>query len=322
MRAVLFDPVSGDLARGDEALIARWQSEPQTLLWLDIAKHDPAAEKALLETTFGLHPLAVQDALRERHPPKIESFANALFILLRGLDADSADLDFGVIQLALFVGERFLITRHNKFSLSVDWLWAEVERQPACMGAGSGALALGLTNRVVRRYLDIVLALEPRLDEIENEIFARPQDRLLAELTRYKSRLRQLARIANYHLVIAKELRRDSGPFIDRRLAHEITDVYDQLERTQSLAALYYEAASDLTAGYLAVASHRLNQVMQILTVFTVIFVPLTFLAGIYGMNFDYMPELHSHIGYFVLIGVMLVVAVLQLIYFRRKGWL
>ena len=200
--------------------------------------------------------------------------------------------------------------------------WAEVERQPACMGAGSGALALGLTNRVVRRYLDIVLALEPRLDEIENEIFARPQDRLLAELTRYKSRLRQLARIANYHLVIAKELRRDSSPFIDRRLAHEITDVYDQLERTQSLAALYYEAASDLTAGYLAVASHRLNQVMQILTVFTVIFVPLTFLAGIYGMNFDYMPELHSHIGYFVLIGVMLVVAVLQLIYFRRKGWL
>ena len=322
IRVLLFDPMTGALERGDERLIERWQADRHSLLWVDIAKHDPSAERILLEGSFDLHPLAVQDALRERHPPKIERFGNALFMLLRGLDADSENIEFGVIQLALFVGERFFITRHNKPSVSVDWLWQQVEQEPGQMAAGSGALAVQLTNRVVRRYLAILLALEPRLDEIESEIFARPQDHLLAELTRYKSRLRQLARIANYHLQIARELQRDAGPFIERRLAHDITDIYEQLERTQSLAGLYFDTASDLTAGYLAFASHRLNRVMQMLTVVTVIFVPLTFLAGVYGMNFENMPELHQRFGYFFVVGVMLVVGIAQFIYFKRRDWL
>ena len=322
IRTYLFDPLRGTLMAGDESLIARWQSEAHTLLWIDIAKHDPEAEQELLQKTFDLHPLAVQDALRDRHPPKIEPFNNFLFILLRGLDADSEDIEFGVLQLAVFVGARFLVTRHNKPSVSTDSLWHEVANKPALMGEGSGALAVHLTNRLVRRYLAILLALEPRLDEIESEIFARPQDRLLAELTRYKSRLRQLRRIANYHLDIARELRADSGPFIDRRYAHEVNDIYEQLERTASLADLYYETAADLTDGYLAFASHRLNRVMQVLTVFTVIFVPLTFLAGIYGMNFENMPELHSQHGYFILIAIMAVLALIQLLYFKRKNWL
>jgi len=322
VRVFLFDPIQGRLEQGDASLIARWRAEPHTLLWCDIAKHDTAAEERLLREAFDLHPLAIQDALRDRHPPKIETFDNTSFVLLRGLDTEASNMEFGVLQLALFIGRRALVTRHSKTSVSIEWLWQEVVHAPELMREGPSGLAVRVVNRLVRRYLDILLAFEPRLDAIETEIFSRPDDRLLAELTRYKSRLRHLARIANYHLQVVGEMRRDPGDFIEARFEHEVIDIYEQLERTASLADLYYETASDLTDGYLAFASHRLNRVMQILTIFTVIFVPLSFLAGVYGMNFDNMPELHSPRGYYVLLTVMGLVACAQLAYFKLKHWL
>jgi magnesium transporter len=183
-------------------------------------------------------------------------------------------------------------------------------------------LALMLSNKLVRRYVDILLELEPRLDHLEDIMFESSNDGILAELTGYKSRLRHLARIANYHLHIATELRKYEITIFPKKLKHEIMDLYEQIERSRSLAALYYEVATDLTDGYLALASHRLNSVMKVLTIITVIFVPLTFLAGIYGMNFSNMPELGTHNGYFIVLGVMFVAAVVQLIFFRRRGWL
>jgi magnesium transporter len=190
------------------------------------------------------------------------------------------------------------------------------------MAEGPGSLAIRLSNRLARRYVEILLELEPRLDEIEEEMFEHPDDELLSELTRYKSSLRKMNRIANYHQQIAMALRTEKDSRFDASLTHEIVDLYEQIERTQSLASLYYQIANDLTDGYLGVSSHRLNRVMQILTIITVIFVPLTFLAGIYGMNFENMPELSTRTGYFVIISVMLIIAVMQLIYFRRKRWL
>jgi magnesium transporter len=269
---------------------------------------------------FGIHPLAIQDALRARHPPKIETFDDCLFILLRGLDANTTGIEFGVIQLSLFVGSNFFVTRHDKPSVSANGLFDAAVDEPQLMAAGPSALAVQVSGRLTRRYVEILLGLEPRLDAIEDEMFDKPNDALLAELTGYKSRLRHLARIARYHKIVVTELQRPNA-FVDQQLEHEIVDVHDQIERAQSLADLYYEVAADLTDGYLALSSHRLNRVMQILTVITVIFVPLTFLAGIYGMNFENMPELGSRVGYFIVLGVMFVSAVIQLIIFRRKGW-
>jgi magnesium transporter len=103
---------------------------------------------------------------------------------------------------------------------------------------------------------------------------------------------------------------------------HELVDVQEQLDRLLSLARLYYELTDDLMDGYLSLSAHRLNQIMQTLTIVTVIFVPITFMAGIYGMNFDFMPELGFRGAYFLLLGSMLVVVAGILVYFRRRGWL
>lgn len=321
IKTVLFNPDDGTTQFGGIEQIATWEQQPNSKIWLDIDAEESSIEEKLL-LQFGIHRLAIQDATRLRHPPKIEAFDDYVFILLRGLDASTTGVEFGVIQLSLFVSDRFLITRHNKSSLSAAWLYAEVFKKPELMASAPAELALMIANRMVRRYVQILLDLEPRLDALEDLMFENSDDGLLAELTGYKSRLRHLARIANYHLHIANELKRYELPYFHKKLKHEVIDFYEQIERSQSLAALYYEVATDLTDGYLALASHRLNSVMKVLTIITVIFVPLTFLAGIYGMNFENMPELGSKDGYFVVLGVMIVTAIVQLIFFRRRGWI
>lgn len=321
IRALLHNPDTGGVVRGGQELIESWQASDNGMLWLDIGSEEPGVETHLLRQ-FDIHELTIQDALRQRHPPKVESFQNYLFILLRGLDADSKTLDFGVIQLSLFVGDRFLVTRHNKPSVSANRLWEMILETPEIVAEGSGALALRLANRMADRYIEILLDLEPKLDAVEQEVFKRPNDTQLEELAGYKSNLRHLSRIARYHEHVVRQLRNFESPYIPDSLSHELTDLYEQIERTQSLSDLYFNVASDLTDGYLALSSHRLNNVMQVLTIITVLFVPLTFIAGIYGMNFSNMPELATDNGYFVVIGAMVVTVICQLVYFRRKGWL
>jgi len=321
IKTVLFNPEDGSTHFGGIEQVAIWEQQANSRIWLDIDAEESSLEEDLL-LKLGIHQLTIQDATRQRHPPKIEAFDNYIFILLRGLDANTTGVEFGIIQLSIFLNDRFLITRHNKPSMSAQWLYGEMEKKPGLMASSPAELCLMLANKMVRRYVQILLELEPRLDVLEDIMFEKADDSLLAELTGYKSRLRHLARIANYHLHIANELKRFDLPYFHKKLKHEVIDFYEQIERSQSLAALYYEVATDLTDGYLALASHRLNSVMKVLTIITVIFVPLTFLAGIYGMNFENMPELGAREGYFIVLGVMFVTAVLQLIFFRRRGWI
>lgn len=321
IRTVLVNLQAGKPRFGGVEQIAEWERDKQSVIWIDIDGEEQAIEEKILQQ-FGIHRLAIQDATRLRHPPKIESFDDYVFILLRGLDATTSGIEYSNIQLSLFVSERFLVTRHNKPSVSASWLFEQLQQQPEKVSSHPAELALMIANKLVRRYVQILLDLEPRLDELEDIMFEKSDDRLLSELTGYKSRLRHLARIANYHLHIAEELKKFEQPFFDKRFKHEIIDFYEQIERAKSLSALYYEVATDLTDGYLALASHRLNAVMKVLTIITVIFVPLTFLAGIYGMNFENMPELQSRLGYFVVLGVMLIAVIAQLVIFKRRGWI
>ena len=319
IKADLF--IAGKLMSGGEELIELWRREPDSIIWLDLFEIEAVTEEKLLRSEFRIHPLAIQDAQRDRHPPKIESFDNYTFILLRGLSADSKEIDFKTIQLALFIGKNFLITRHSGQSLSINRLHEIVEQDLESYCSGS-KLALKLCRLVALRFLDVLLQLESRLEELEMLIVEKPDDSMLAELIQYKSDLNRMHRFATYHEQLFRLLKdRDFSGFTEKT-RHEIIDVWEQQERTQSLSQLYYETASDLIDGYISVASHRLNKIMKVLTIVMAVFVPLSFLAGIYGMNFENMPELHSKSGYFILLSIMAAIATLLLIIFRRIKWL
>ena len=322
IRALLYDKASDSILSGGQELQSTWQEDPNTVLWLDLEGEPGDAEKQFLMDVFDLHALAIQDAQRARHPPKIEQYSNFTFMLLKGLSVDATELHFSTIQLAMFIGKRFLVTRRTGASPSTDSLFERACDDVALFKRGPAALAIRLCRLSVDRYLALLLAVEPRLEAMENEIMEQPDDALLAELLNYKTELRKFRRVFLYHQQIFEELKSGVFPALATGQEHEIIDVYEQQERAGSLAALYYQLATDLADGYISVASHRLNQIMKILTVVMSIFVPLSFLAGIYGMNFENMPELHSRSGYFILLGVMTTIVVVLLTLFRRKRWL
>ena len=122
IRTILYETAADRIDSGGEELVQRWNNDPQSILWLDIGNHSTDDVSRLLGEEFGIHPLAVSDALRERHPPKFEAFDNYTFLLFKGLSADSGNIDCSSIQMALFIGERFLITRHSGESPSTEQL--------------------------------------------------------------------------------------------------------------------------------------------------------------------------------------------------------
>ena len=321
IRAVVYDSADQRLREGGAELIHEWEQNPGSQIWVAIDGEQPEAERTLLSGRFGIHPLAIADALRERHPPKIEPFRDNTFILLKGLDADSTSLEFGTIQLSLFVGERFLVTRSSGPSVSTDAVLAELTSGEIPPDISRASLALRLCRTVADRFLPLLLAVEKRLDEMEEEMLDRPSDELLAELVRQKGDLKRILRVLQYHAQLFTSARSNTPAHLMDH-GHELTDVQEQLDRMLGLARLYYELTDDLMNGYLSLSAHRLNQIMQTLTIVTVIFVPITFMAGIYGMNFERIPELGYRNGYFILLGTMLTVVVGILTIFFKRGWL
>ena len=321
LRAILYDPASQALSDGGIELVDAWERSTDALLWLLIDDEPRDREEDLMLRRFGVHELAVADALRERHPPKIESFEDNTFILLKGMDGSSSSLDLGTIQLSLFVGERVLLTRSSAHSVSSAKVASDLTGGALPPDLPRAALALRICRTVADRFFPILLAVEARLEEVEGEMLERPSDDLLGELVKQKGDLKRLLRTLQYH----EQVFTSALSNVPEQLAnheHEINDVQEQFDRLLSLARLHYELTDDLMSGYLSLSAHRLNQIMQTLTIVTVIFVPITFMAGIYGMNFEFMPELSYRGAYFVLLTLMVLVVTGILTFFYHRGWL
>lgn len=299
----------GVLTTGGAEQMDIWRANADTYIWIDLENETAVNEAKLLES-FDCHPLAIEDVQRYRHPPKTESFEGHTLILYRGITQFNEDLTIEQMSIALFVGERQLISCHPRPSRGINNWWENAHKEGLLKSPALLATKIMLFS--VSRYLDALLEFEPYLNELEDSMQERPNDETMRELIAYKSRLRKLKRIFNYHERLANNLLKDvPQTWIeeDGDIDHALQDLYERCERLHSLCTMYYEICGDLIEGYLSITSHMLNNTMKVLTVITAIFVPLTFIAGIYGMNFEHMPELKMEYGYFYVWGLMLLVA-------------
>ena len=322
IKTMLHNINTGETRRGDESLFAEWNDNPELWIWASFDNIDPEHEKDLFVETFKLDPLAIADAQRKRHPPKLEVFDDYFLLLMRGLDKSTRDIEFNTIQIAFFVGERFLVTRRALESVSVDTIWADADSGNLDLSRGPAHVAYLVLLRITDRYTGLIEDMEQKLEDIEVEMFANPQDALLERLINYGQNLKRLLRIFNYHQNIFSRLSDRDQPFVSKQQRHEYIDVFEHTERLASLTRLYKELTDDLMNGYISVTSHRLNQVMKVLTVVTVIFLPLALLSSIYGMNFENMPELKFEYAYYMLLIAMGVIVIALLLLFRKVRWL
>jgi magnesium transporter len=295
---------------GGAELIERWRKDNNSYIWIDLQGEEAHAEKAML-LELGCHLLAIEDVQRFRHPPKTETFDDHTLLLYRGITDFNPDLTIKQMNIALFAGERSLISCHPRLSNGINNYWEHAYAEQLLVSPG--LLASRIMRFSVGRSLESLLAFEPSLTELEDSMQDKPNDDTMRELIAYQSRLRKLKRIFSYHERLVTNLLKDIPQQLieeDGDIEHALQDLFERCERLHSLCTMYYEICGDLINGYLSITSHMLNNTMRVLTVITAIFVPLTFIAGIYGMNFEFMPELRWHFGYFYSLGAMALVAV------------
>lgn len=312
---------NGTTLVGGKELLSLWkESSADSWIWVNLYNEPVNNEHKFLEEEFNLDSISITEAQRDRHPPSFETFKDYIFLLLKPLDAESSSLDFNTLQLALFAADNFLITRHSKESPYLAKLWQTME-QSGCVDESPLSVVASMSKRVAQRYGKVLLDLEQRLDIIEDELFDSPTDTLMRELVSYNTGLRKMHRILAYYVNVFDSLRQQLHKTNDEQY-DAFNDIYAIIERFTSLSSVYQNVITDLIDAYISLNGHRLNQIMKVLTIVTVIFVPLTLLVGIYGMNFENMPELKSQHGYYILLSVMSGIAVLMLYLFKRVRWL
>lgn len=319
---ILFEHGAQSSKAGSLELLETWKAQPDSWIWIDISGAPDEAEHQLLNQTFCVPHLAIQDAHRDRHPPKLEIFDKQIFIVLRDLLSDGVSHEQKVAQLSLFCGANFLITRHLHDVPAIEKTFKAIQSQPSQLSAGPAHIVYLISRRIVDNYTPVVLELEERLAELEDLIFERPGDDVIELITKYNRSLKRLRRHLVYQRDVMAQLRRPSGVMPLELNLHEFNDVFENMERLASLCQLNQELAVDLLNTHLSLVSHRLNQVMRVLTITTVIFLPLALLAGLYGMNFQYIPELSWRYGYFGVLGLMAAIVIALVAVFKHRDWL
>ena len=306
------------------------KSEPR-FVWLDVV--DPTTDElAELVKDFGLHPLAVNDCLDPEHLPKYETFESHFFVILRAVD-ESAPRTADTVQaltrkIALFHGPSFLITIHRK---DQPWLTALQQRCLVGLPTKHGSRSEGIQAHLLAQLFNAALdtyqgpleTIEGRLDQYDTKVFEGrdgPGPGFRAELREIHLMRRQVTlckRLLWRTVDVTQRMVPGAG-----RAATLFRDVQENAESYHFYADELLDDVNTLLSVQLALASHRTSEVMRVLTVFSVFFLPLTFIVGVYGMNFEFMPELRERWGYPAVLGFMAIVTLLIHRWFRRSGWL
>jgi len=291
-------------------------------VWVDLAAPS-IPESLILSDTFAFHPLSVEDAMAPKEYPKAEAFTGYLYVILHGIDFRGEEHFFETHDVDFFLGPNYLVTVHDGTSRSILELRDHCPRNSKILGEGPVALFHRIVDSMVDHYRPEVDALAQRLDELENEVFENPKPELVREILEEKRDVASLRRvILPQRDVIGRLARRD---FVDisTEMSFRFRDVYDQLVRIADDALIFQDRISGILEAHLSSVNNRLNAVMKVLTVVSVIFMPGTLLAGLWGMNVG-LPHFPGGDGaqFWWVLGVSLAVIVAMLAVFRRNRWI
>lgn len=272
---------------------------------------------------FNIHPLVLEDVLNTQQRPKFEEHEGGIFLTVQSLSFDRKNLEVKTEQVAIFAGANFVIS----FQEDEDDLFPAIrERIHSGRGKikkrGPDYLAYALIDNIVDHYYLLLDQLEEVLAELEEEIISMPGKESKQKIHGLKLQSIQLRKMASPLREAIGRFSRSDSPLIAETTGIFLRDLYDHTVQVIDTIDTYRDVISGLYDLYLSEISFKMNNVIQLLTIISTIFIPLTFLAGIYGMNFDHMPELHWKYGYLALWGIMLLITAGLVYVFRRKNWL
>lgn len=298
----------------------------RSILWVDFAGEPPEACFPILQN-FGFHPLSIDDALQETHVPKLDDWGDYLYIVLNYMRAQKQgdDWDMAVDELDVFLGTNYIVTHHDHPIAAVDTTWQACDRDTRLLQDGADHLLYKIIDYLVADYMPIIEEIDNAIDEVEDHIFERPSPHTLARLFVLKRVLLAMRRILLPQREVLNRLARDPYRVIDPKDRIFFRDIYDHLVRLHDLN----ESLRDLVGGaqdtYLSVVNNRMNEIMKTLTIITVLFMPLTFLTGYFGMNyFDPPGTLNAWTRepvFYLTLAIIFLTPFIMYFWMRRRTW-
>ncbi|MEJ2070484.1 MAG: magnesium/cobalt transporter CorA [Syntrophobacterales bacterium] len=296
-------------------------SRKDCVTWINITGLHRIKDLEYLGHCFQLHPLILEDILHTDQRPKLEEFDTYLFLIIKMLQLNGLEVESE--QVSLILGENFVISLHEHDEDIFEPIRQRLKAGTGHLrGAGADYLAYALLDLIVDQYFLILESLGEGIEEIEGELLDRPTPATLSQIHRLKRDTIMMRRAVWPLREVVSRLERSDFPFIQDHTLLYLKDAYDHVTMVIDSIETYRDILAGMLDIYLSSVSNRLNEVMMLLTIMASIFIPLTFIAGVYGMNFKYMPELEWHWGYFTVLFVMALLACAMLMYFRRKGWI
>ncbi|CAH1223078.1 Cobalt/magnesium transport protein CorA [Paenibacillus auburnensis] len=288
-------------------------------VWADFASPTPE-ETLLLDTYFHFHPLAIEDCMHVLQRPKLDYYENVQFLVLHALNEVTLEAE----EIDLFLSKSFLVSYHHQQKSEMDEAWEIVQGEIHSRKGWSGgpmAAAYTVMDKLVDKYFPSLYSLEDELADLESMGSTESVEELMSQVFNVRGRLLKLRRTIvpmrdlMYRIVNSQHVQSNGEERI------YFGDIYDHLLKLTDMIEVDREMTADLRDSYISLNSNRMNSIMKTLTVITTVFMPLTLIAGIYGMNFRVMPELDWAYGYPVILLLMLVLGAGMFRWFRRSGW-
>jgi magnesium transporter len=304
--------------------IAAAHQQKEGLLWVSLEQPTEEEMRATLRDIFHFHPLAIEDSqTADYQPPKVDDFGDYLFIITLALKTNETWDELCTSELDVFLGRHYVVTSsHEPSQPAVAGVWRRLTRDERLLERGADFLCHAILDHLVDDYMPVIDHLDEEIERLEDEVIEMPRRQTLERILELKHATLTLRRIIAPQREVMNRLSRDDFPQIAQPNRIYYRDIYDHLVRIMDLS----ESVRDIITGaldtYLSAASNRLNEIMKALTIVSTIFLPLTFVAGVYGMNFHYMPEIPWRYGYLMVWCIFIVAAALMLWWFRRRGWI
>lgn len=322
---IFYRPADGEVIEStDAAVLQRGFEDESGVMWLDLHLQSDADAKVLSEV-FGFHPLSIEDAMSHRvDPAKIDDHDSYIFIVTQALGSYEPNHELESVEVDFYLGPNYVVSTHREEIHSIDAFREQCRRSVALLSRGADWVLHGLLDALVDEYLPIVEAVDETLDALEEEILDEPDTGHLQRVMLVKRNAMRIRRATTPQREIMNRLSRGEFPklILDD---HEIyfRDIYDHLVRIEYLVEGLRDLADGALNTYLSVVSNRLNEVMKVLTAAATVFLPLTLISGIYGMNFadNQLPGFHEPWGFAAVVAAMVVIAIGLLGYFRYRRW-
>ncbi|MCA9635173.1 MAG: magnesium/cobalt transporter CorA [Myxococcales bacterium] len=321
----VFHAADGHRIEADLGQVPALLEDPEVTIWLDLEEPLAEHEARVLHEAFRFHPLAIEDTLHDYGHPKLDVYDDHFFVILHAIDFETLDLlnkvHFATSELDIFVGRRLMVSHHAPGMRSITALHQELDHQIRGRW-GAARLFHRLLDRLVDNYIPVIEQVGETLERLEDDVIQEPAPALLDRILNAKKTIFRLRRILGHQKSILDSLARGHRELVPPDQLAFFRDVHDHFVYVVDQVESFREQVQSIMDAYLSVSSNRMNEIMKVLTQISTVMLPLTFIAGVYGMNFDHMPELHWSLGYPFAIILMLATAGGFVLYFRRRNLL